>query len=575
MATYLQTDGDINQAKRKRAGEVPGIGDLVQSAYDPNPSIRNAQASQDAAEQRNAVNGWPAPTGPNPARAQQMQEQSRIPVVRGTGVEDAYSSNPLLRRMQETADTSNQRYYTQRADRSDALRETVDRETGRALATAYDKGAAYNKAVSLTAPMADQYEQLKRDGLVGNPVEKSPTNGGASVPSRAWHLVKGIGGMTAGVLSAPLTSLADLSREGLAQMTDSELTNPSAQRDKSGRLMYDAVGNFDRAFDGTADAVRNMIGATPVKREAASTAQPTTGTTTKPAAGTEPAQPGTQQTPGQPATQAASGYTQTGIDGVVMRRGEGGVPEFTNDEAAVAGASAMPRGGIGNIGNGIGMATFGNDGDSRLALERFERANQIRAQSIAENRGRELGDNGGRLTVVRDSSRSPTLAELQNARLEANLADVEARRAGVQEAAATGADTRATNSLTRAKTQQDIASGALDLQNAQTVQQLRALIADPSLTDAERQAAMQAYGALTISPKDRYMTVEGGTNEFGGRDASRVFDRLTGQGIGSPSATLPRTSVPYSEIEATAKATGMSAKKIEAELVAKGVKIER
>ena len=64
-------------------------------------------------------------------------------------------------------------------------------------------------------------------------------------------------------------------------------------------------------------------------------------------------------------------------------------------------------------------------------------------------------------------------------------------------------------------------------------------MADPSLTDADRQAAIQAYGAMTISPKDRYMTVEGGTNEFGGRDASSVFDRLAGQGIGLPSAALP------------------------------------
>ena len=76
---YLQADGDINQAKRKRAGEVPSIGDIAQSAYDPNPYMRNAQARDDAAQQRNAVNGLPAPTGPLPARAQQMREQSRIP----------------------------------------------------------------------------------------------------------------------------------------------------------------------------------------------------------------------------------------------------------------------------------------------------------------------------------------------------------------------------------------------------------------------------------------------------------------------------------------------------------------
>ena len=96
---YLQTDGDINQAKRKRAGDTPSIGDIVQSAYDPNPSIRNAQARDDAAQQFNAVNGLPAPTGPNPALARQMREQSRQQVYKGRSpfVQDAYSDNPLVR----------------------------------------------------------------------------------------------------------------------------------------------------------------------------------------------------------------------------------------------------------------------------------------------------------------------------------------------------------------------------------------------------------------------------------------------------------------------------------------------
>ena len=85
-STYLTTDGDINQAKRKRAGEAPGIGDIAQSAYDPNPYMRNAQARDDAAQQRNAVNGLPAPTGPNPARAARMQAQFNQPVTAGVPV---------------------------------------------------------------------------------------------------------------------------------------------------------------------------------------------------------------------------------------------------------------------------------------------------------------------------------------------------------------------------------------------------------------------------------------------------------------------------------------------------------
>lgn len=519
---YLHADGDINQSKRKRAGELPGIGDRVaQPTYDPNPSIRNAQADQDAAAQRNAVNGWPVPTGSNPARAQRMQEQYRNPVTGPRGVVQPASKAPGI----------------------------ADGFAGGGIGGAVER------------------------------VQKSPANGGASVPARAIDLVKGTVGVNAGLLSAPVTATIDGIRHGLAYVTDSELTNPSAARDVTGKLMHDGIGNLSQAFDGTAETVRNMIGATPARPAVAAQAQPATS----PAAGTAPAQPGSPQAPGRSATQVASGYTQTGTDGIVMRLGKDGTPEFTNDPAAVAGAQAMPTGGIGgrqaqqsapgsmvapagsrvlasgsntpdqefarlgsvaNLGNGLGTANFGNDGDSRLAMERFQRANDIRAQTIQDSRRGGIGEGGGQVTVVGDNSwlasrRAPTLAERQRARLDAMGAQTEAVRAGIQEAAATGADTRATNSLTRAKTQQDIETGALALQNAQTIQQLRALMADPSLTDAERQAAMQAYSAMTISPKDRYMTVEGGTNEFGGRDASRVFDRLTGQGIGAPSAALP------------------------------------
>lgn len=594
---YLQTDGDINQAKRKRAGEAVGIGDIAQSAYDPNPYMRNAQARDDAAQQRNAVNGLPAPTGPRPARAQQMREQSRIPVVRGTGVQDAYSSNPLLRGMQETADSNNQRHFKEQADRADRLRETVDRETSRALATAYDKGAAYNKAVSLTAPMADQYEAMRQSGELQAAIDGASRNRPIATPgpatpgigSRAVDYAQGVGQLAAGVVSAPATTAIDLGRAGIAWLDGSELEKPNAARDVSGKLMYDGVNNIGQALDGSRGIVRDLIGAKPTQPSDGGSAAAAPVSPPKPTdkpGSTNKASAADQAAPVvAPNAPAAFEYTQTGTDGIVMRVGKNGVPEFTNDPAAVAGAQVMPAGGIGgrqaqqsapgsmvapagsrvlasgsntpdqefarlgsaaNLGDGIGTASFGNDGDSRLALERFERANQIRAQSIAENRGRELGDNGGRLTVVRDSTRTPTLQERQLARLDARLAETEARRAGAREAAATGADTRATNSLVRAKTQQDIASGELELQNAKTIQQLRALMADPSLKDADRQSAMQAYNALTISPKDRYIlqdTVLASDPVTGPKYGKVALDVLTGRpvagGIGEGLPGLP------------------------------------
>lgn len=507
---YLHADGDINQSKRKRAGEVPGIGDRVaQPTYDPNPSIRNAQADQDAAAQRNAVNGWPAPTGPNPARAQRMQEQFRNPVTgprgvvqpapKAPGIADGFAGGGIggaAERVKNAYSVASPLLYPARtavdvltAVPADALRNSVIRAAGGDPAT------------------ADGGETANADRAFGNLMPA--VNLAGSIADTVGRSVKG------GVLAAT----------GASPAAPAQQAAPASG-----------------------------------SRPAPATATPATAA----------------NMPGQSDIPAGNGYTRVG-NGIAMRVGADGTPEFTNDAAAVSGASAMPAGGIGgrqaqqsapgsmvapdgsrvlasgsntpdqefarlgsvaNLGNGIGMASFGNAGDSRLALDRFERANQERAKMIEESRRGQLGEGGGRLTIVADSSRTPTLRERQMARLDARLAETEALRAGIREAAATGADTRATNSLTRTKTQQDIATGELALQSAQAVQRLRAMMADPSLGEDERQAAMQAYNALTISPKDRYIlqdTVLASDPLTGPKYGKVALDVLTGRpaGIGA------------------------------------------
>ncbi|MHA4875421.1 hypothetical protein, partial [Enterococcus faecium] len=74
-----------------------------------------------------------------------------------------------------------------------------------------------------------------------------------------------------------------------------------------------------------------------------------------------------------------------------------------------------------------------------MAIDRFERANQERAQMIQASRRGEIGEGGGRVTVVRDSSRSPTLADLQNARLDARQAQTEGQRQQTQQGVANSA----------------------------------------------------------------------------------------------------------------------------------------
>lgn len=207
---------------------------------------------------------------------------------------------------------------------------------------------------------------------------------------------------------------------------------------------------------------------------------------------------------------AGNGYTQAG-NGIAMRQGADGVPEFTNDTAAVSGARAMPAGGMSRVGDGVGGGlSVGAPGDAQMAIDRFERANQERAQMIQASRRGEIGEGGGRVTVVRDSSRSPTLADLQNARLDARQAQTEGQRQQTQQGVANSAVERAattqrmgTEQLNQQRLQQQIAEGDLGVQDRQRLDQLRAQINDPNLSEQQRAQAMEAYNALSITPDAR------------------------------------------------------------------------
>lgn len=183
-------------------------------------------------------------------------------------------------------------------------------------------------------------------------------------------------------------------------------------------------------------------------------AQPMPAAAPQTIAGQPAAQPGSpaQSQPSNPAQpQDGNGWSQTGIgEGqqggqIVGRMGAGGVPEFSNDAGAQQGASAMPTGGLpgararnqtqqpgdmtapagsrvlasgtnaprgdvdfarlgsaANIGNGVGTFSQMQEGDSQLALDRFGRANEIRA-GMRRDQPRELGDTGN-FRVVGDSS---------------------------------------------------------------------------------------------------------------------------------------------------------------------------
>jgi hypothetical protein len=202
---------------------------------------------------------------------------------------------------------------------------------------------------------------------------------------------------------------------------------------------------------------------------------------------------------------------------IYARRGSAGGVELTNDLAtptASASATPMPRGGmrqnvpaiaanmpddlplaqrgsINNLGNGLGTFSQMQPGDSQLAIERFGRANEIRAQTLQNER------RGGGLTIVPDSTRSPTFADRQRARLEERQANTELTRQRTQQSIISGMDERFTGQLERQRLQQQIQASDADIKRQQRLYGILAGLDDPSLqglarTQAERQYLMQA-----------------------------------------------------------------------------------
>lgn len=227
-------------------------------------------------------------------------------------------------------------------------------------------------------------------------------------------------------------------------------------------------------------------------------------------------------------------YALTGIGAdrkggeIVGRTGANGVPEFTNEAAtpgAFASARAMPAGGMGgaplktpgvsnladdvplekrgsinNIGNGIGGGlSVGEDGDAQMALGRFERANQIRAEMNA-NRPREVGDNGGRATVVRDSSRAPSIAEMVNERRDARQAETSLKLQQAQQGIAAGLQQATTEQLRQKQLGQQIRGQEHDFQREQALTGILVGLDAPNL-QADDRARLERDYLMRSDPK--------------------------------------------------------------------------
>ncbi len=332
-----------------------------------------------------------------------------------------------------------------------------------------------------------------------------------------------------------------------------------------------------------------------------------------------------------------NGWTQLGVGAgnqglnlngqVVGQMGPGGVASFSNDPSAVAGAGlpregsfgarrpaaapeAQPRygayrrtpeqlaamrlqndqdlaatGSAANLGNGVGTFSQAQAGDAQLALDRFERANQQRQQMVETAQRGELGNNGGQLTVVRDSTRAPSDVDIQNARLEERLANTDATRQQAQNSTALAnqrvaseAQQMGSEALNQQRLQQQVQQGEYGLQDQQRIDGLKAAMVDPSLSQQQREQARDTYINLITQPKDRYRSQDVilGRDE-NGRDirGTQLIDVTTGQPVagGTTQGAPLRRSVSRAEVESAAKEDGVSVDDYIRALRTKGVSV--
>lgn len=402
---------------------------------------------------------------------------------------------------------------------------------------------------------------------LGMPTRK-PSGQTSSTGSRVLDVPLGAAQAVAGAVRTPIAAGQDAIRNAAAYVAGGD---PATLPGGSTRYRDEAVGQFEAgvervggALSGIGEAARSALGVQPRQEQPAE--QPRLG---MPRPQTEQVQ-AEQPRLGMPG-RAGADWSQAGED-IAGRVGEGGVPEFTNDQTALAGAGTGSQ--VGNVGNGRGTLSVGQSGDSQLALDRFGRANDIRAQTIRESRQGQIGEGGGRVTIVRDSSRTPTRDDFLRARLEGMQAetDIRQQQAGLQ----AGQDARQAqgDQLNQQRLQQQIAESDLGMQDRQRLEQLRAQISDPSISEEQRNLARQSYNVLATQAKDRYIAqdVVLGQGNNGPVIGRQIIDVTTGQPV-AQGGQQRRAQVSRAEIEQAAQQDGVSVDQYIRELEAMGVSI--
>lgn len=298
-----------------------------------------------------------------------------------TQVGPGYSGFRPAAALQQASDARHQ----QTAVRADAAQSTVSRATNGAIDTAMQVGAVQNSlppkvpaappsavarrpesfapGLKIMQPARDaQMVRRIRAEEQATPANPAPAISQApaviAAPAERGmvdEFANGIGGAAktaVGVLAYPQLAAYDGLRNAAGTLAGGDTSQIKQYRDEASGFAAEGMTQMQdssRALrEGAASGTREALGINKVAQPIAAGSK-SAAANVAPAALNEAAQ--VQESPDQ-AAQAGNGYMQTGIGQgaaggpIVGRVGANGVPEFTNDAQAVAGAQPMPAAGF-------------------------------------------------------------------------------------------------------------------------------------------------------------------------------------------------------------------------------------
>ncbi|SFI68625.1 hypothetical protein SAMN05216206_2745 [Pseudomonas guineae] len=466
---------------------------------------------------------------------EEVKQRARIGIP---SVRPGYDAMPAVRSAQAAVDSAMQSGSVRNAETAQRglLGEAVTTAAGQqAIQTALTPPMPTLGNPERAARMQAQFDQPVTKG--GQPKANQPVAAGIPSPKAGGPVSEGLRGVAEaglGIAAYPASAVWDGVRNAAGYLSGGDTDQLTQYREGAAEIFGTGV---DRMSDSAAQ-LRESAGATvrgalgiEKRTQTASTGQPSAS---NPYSGepfdqwaksqgampsTSPATPNTSPISADAPGEQGNGYTRTGIGQgrqggeIVGRIGANGVPEFTNEAAtpgAVTGAASV--GGIGRVGNGQG-GTFsvGAPGDAQLAYDRNERAIAEREKMIGISRRGEIGEGGGRVTVVRDSSRVPGRDDRLRARNDEQIARTEALRTDAQLGLKRDARESADSQLNRGVQQQQLQVGSLDIADRQRIQNLYAQY--ESAAPGERAALAEQIRTLTGKDQAQRFTVVPGGQE--------------------------------------------------------------